>query len=143
MNVKLRARNGQSQWDLDDEADNALAERLATQSEPVEIGDDMPVLPAQPVAKPAAKPQIQRSSRAVEPQRTHAAPAAPTTVNAKELIDVIVSAYMANDQDRVTIEVRGNEILIEQVVDQDGQKWKHSWAVGIAHYRTASRKLIR
>jgi hypothetical protein len=92
--------------------------------------------------KPPVKPQIHRSEIAGEPARTPQ-PQPQRTVNARELINVIVAAWMSDDRDRVTIEVRGSSIVIEQVMDENGQRTKTIWDIGIQHYHVSSQKLIK
>lgn len=130
MNVRLKPRsNGDTarpQWVEDDEKDQLEAiSRLAEDT----AGSTIPS---------AGRSESKRETPVPQP------PAKPKeTVNAKELIEVLVSAYMAADADRVTIEVRNNEILVEQIVDEDGARFKHTWAIGVSHYRVSSRKLIK
>ena len=136
MGIKLRQRtNGdvsKTKWEQDDEADMALANKLADEAPPAEdVVEDVPTLPAMK-PKPAITKQLERAESTPR-----------AAVNAKELIETLVNAYMASDQDRVTIEVRGGDIVIEQIVDDHGTRYKNTWHIGIAHYRVSSRKLIK
>ena len=141
MNPQLKpCTNGdtaQPKW-VQDDADDKLAERIASDPPPIPVDDDIEFLPAQNASgrseiKPASQPQPKASQCVQRPAR------ATETINAKELIHTIVNAYMDADSDNVSIFVDGSEIVIERKVNG----FKNSWRIGLSHVRTASVKLIK
>lgn len=140
--LKLRPRtNGQpdrigpgvDQAFADDAADEALANRLADDDSPLPVDEEkipmLPPMPQQPVQRAPQTPQ--------KPQK------APETVNARQLIETIVNAYMAVDADRITMFVDGRDIVIEQIVDEPTGRFRNAWRIGIAHMRTSTTKLLK
>ena len=132
MNVQLKPRsNGTPKWEQDD-ADDKLAELVASEA-PLPV-DDLPAPNAlgRSDALPASQPQLVSSKCVPKPAK------ATQTVNVKALLEFMANAY-TDDDPNTSIYVEGREIVIEQ--KRDGMK--HSWKIGLSHVRTYSVKLIK
>ena len=151
--ANLQVRNGKrfpgvDQAFLDDESDQAeaaLADKLAHDG-PLPVEDDEPpVLPPQTATgrsdvKPPDKPRIVSSQCVAQPARPQQT---NSTINPKEFIEVIVAAYTGVLADRLTIYAEGHDIVVEQFQDGDRGPIKATWRIGIRYMRKSAVRLLK